>query len=59
LKRFDFGLGAGLGIELSSRYTIGVGYQYGLANLSNYGKSDGYSETIKSGIFNLSIGYLF
>jgi opacity protein-like surface antigen len=54
LKHFDFGVGAGFGIELSNRYIAGIGYQYGLANLTG---AEGIK--VKSGTFNLSIGYLF
>ncbi|MDR1898146.1 MAG: PorT family protein [Prevotellaceae bacterium] len=54
MKHFDFGVGAGFGIELSNKYVAGVGYQYGLANLTG---SEGAK--MKSGTFNLSIGYLF
>jgi opacity protein-like surface antigen len=54
LKHFDFGLGAGLGIEFLNNYIAGVGYNYGLSNLT---KVDNVK--IKTGTFNLSIGYLF
>ncbi|MDR2651540.1 MAG: PorT family protein [Prevotellaceae bacterium] len=54
LKHFDFGLGTGLGIEIAERYIVGVGYKYGLANLTKV-----EDVTVKSGTFNLSIGYLF
>jgi opacity protein-like surface antigen len=54
LKHFDFGLGAGLGIEIAERYIVGAGYKYGLANLT---KAEGV--TVKTGTFNLSVGYLF
>jgi hypothetical protein len=35
LKRLDYGIGAGLGIEISTKYIVGVGYKYGLANLAD------------------------
>jgi hypothetical protein len=53
LKHLDFGVGVGFGVEIS-KLTVGVGYQYGLANLTS---ADGGS--IKSGTFNLSVGYFF
>jgi opacity protein-like surface antigen len=53
-KHFDFGLGAGFGIEFLNNYIAGVGYNYGLANLT---KEKNYK--MKTGTFNLSIGYLF
>jgi hypothetical protein len=52
-KRFDFGLGAGFGVEVS-KFAVGVGYQYGIANLIS--ASDG---SFKLGTFNLSVGYFF
>jgi hypothetical protein len=54
LKHLDFGVGAGFGVEILSKFTVGVGYQYGLSNLT---KIDQVS--VKSGAFNLSVGYFF
>jgi opacity protein-like surface antigen len=54
LKRLDYGIGAGLGIEISSKYIVGVGYKYGLANLADVDEG-----SMKTGTFSLSIGYLF
>jgi opacity protein-like surface antigen len=54
MKHLDFGIGVGLGLELSNKYLVGVGYKYGIANLSS-----GEGETKKVGTFNLSVGYLF
>ncbi|MDR2424843.1 MAG: PorT family protein [Prevotellaceae bacterium] len=53
LKRFDFGVGVGLGVEIS-KMLIGVGYQFGLANLTG-----ATGASLKTGTFNLSIGYFF
>jgi hypothetical protein len=53
LRHFDYGLGVGFGVEVS-KFTVGVGYQYGLANLTGI---DNASE--KLGTFNLSVGYFF
>jgi opacity protein-like surface antigen len=54
LKHLDLGLGVGFGAEISSKFIVGAGYKYGLANLT---ESKGI--TVKSGMFNLSVGYLF
>ncbi|MDR0726211.1 MAG: PorT family protein [Prevotellaceae bacterium] len=52
-KHLNFGIGAGLGIEVS-KFTVGVGYQHGLANLTGVDQV-----SIKLGSFNLSVGYFF
>jgi opacity protein-like surface antigen len=54
LKHLDFGVGAGFGIEISSKFTVGVGYQYGLSNLTKVDQA-----SLKTGAFNLSVGYFF
>jgi hypothetical protein len=54
LKHFDFGIGVGFGTEFSNKYIVGVGYKYGIANLTKE-----KNETFKAGTFNLSVGYLF
>jgi opacity protein-like surface antigen len=54
LKHLDFGVGAGFGIKIAGKYIVGTGYQYGLANITG---AEGV--TVKTGTFNLSIGYLF
>jgi hypothetical protein len=53
LKHLDFGAGVGFGIEVS-KFTVGVGYQYGLANLTKIDKA-----SFKLGTFNLSAAYFF
>ena len=53
MKRFDFGIGVGLGFEIT-KFIVGVGYQYGIANLTGIDKL-----TMRSGTFNLSVGYFF
>jgi hypothetical protein len=55
MKHLDFGIGVGLGLELSNKYLVGVGYKYGIANL--YPGEGGV--TTKVGTFNLSVGLLF
>jgi hypothetical protein len=54
LKHFDFGAGAGFGIEILNKYIVGTGYKYGIANLTGV-----ENVTVKAGTFNLSVGYLF
>jgi hypothetical protein len=53
LRHWNFGLGVGFGVEIS-KFTVGVGYQYGLVNLT---KVKDLSQ--KLGEFNLSAGYFF
>ena len=52
-KRFDAGLGIGIGVEIS-KFTVNVGYQMGLANLSNIDKS-----ALKLNTALFSVGYFF
>jgi opacity protein-like surface antigen len=54
LKHIDFGVGAGLGIEISNKYIVGAGYKYGMSNLT---KAE--NAKVKTGTFDLSIGYFF
>lgn len=53
-KRFDLGLGLGIGMAFNNKYTVSIGYQLGLANL---GKQD--KTTIKSNNLMFSVGYFF
>jgi hypothetical protein len=53
LKHLNFGLGVGFGVEIT-KFTVGVGYQYGLVNLTKVKNS-----SQKLGAFNLSAGYFF
>jgi opacity protein-like surface antigen len=55
LNKIDFGIGAGFGIELSSKYLVGVSYKHGLINL----EKGGGTITSKVSTCDLSIGYLF
>ena len=52
IRRFDWGLGARLGVELGGHYRLGMGYDFGLQKLSKY-SSD------KNNNFTLSVGYMF
>jgi opacity protein-like surface antigen len=54
LSHFDFGVGAGVGVEISNKYIIGADYKYGISNLIKEGDA-----TFKTRTFNLSVGYLF
>ena len=53
IRRLDFGIGAGFGVEVS-KISVGVGYQFGLANLTSVDNT-----SLKVGTFNLSVGYFF
>jgi hypothetical protein len=53
MKRFDFGLGIGLGLEFGPLVPT-ASYQFGLANLS--GISD---LTVKNNAFMISVAYMF
>ena len=52
-KRFDFGVGAGIGVEVS-KVAFGLNYQYGIANLTDVNKT-----TAKMGTFLFSVAYFF
>lgn len=54
VKRFDFGLGFRLGIELNNRVPISVGYDFGLINVAKDA-----DESVKNSNLTLSIGYKF
>lgn len=53
MKRLDFGLGFGAGVQFSS-FQATLGYNMGFANLSN---EDGYK--VKNKVLSISIAYLF
>lgn len=53
MKRFDLGLGIGLGLELGP-IVPSVSYQFGLANLS-----DDSDITVKNKVLQVSIAYMF
>jgi hypothetical protein len=55
IKRFDFGLGFGLGIELGS-IVPSVSYQFGLSNLNDDSEDE---MTVKNNVFQISIAYMF
>lgn len=54
LKRLDFGLSFGAGVEISS-FLVGVSYDLGLSNISTI--QDG-GTTIKNRVLKFSLGYL-
>ncbi|MDU1891094.1 MAG: porin family protein [Dysgonomonas sp.] len=54
LKKFDFGLGAGVGLELG-KIGVGLGYDFGLANLYD-GEGNDKVRTMNA---YLSVGYKF
>jgi hypothetical protein len=55
LKRLDFGLIAGAGIELNA-IQIGLNYGLGLANISSYTDE---GTKIKNRVIGISVGYIF
>ena len=53
VKRFDFGLAVGAGVEIKS-FQIGLNYSFGLANISP-DSNDGYK--INNRVLGISVGY--
>jgi hypothetical protein len=64
-KRFDFGLGLRIGAEIKQKYSLSLGYDFGLLNCwnSNYwGDEDediDLVNTVKNRNFYISLGYKF
>lgn len=55
LKRMDFGLTMGAGVEID-KFQFGAGYDLGLANIQPGGDSDNF---IKNRVFKISAGLMF
>lgn len=55
LKRMDFGLTMGAGVEID-KFQLGVGYDLGLANIQPGGDSDNF---VKNKVFKISVGLMF
>ncbi len=55
LKRMDFGLTMGTGVEID-KFQLGVGYDLGLANIQPGGDSDNF---VKNKVFKISVGLMF
>jgi hypothetical protein len=55
LKRLDYGLTAGAGVEINS-IQIGVSYGFGLANISSY---TGDGDIVNNRVLGISLGYKF
>ena len=55
LKRFDFGLSFGAGVEYSA-FMLGVSYDLGLTNISAYTEDDAM---VKTRVLRISLGYRF
>lgn len=53
LKRFDFGVGLGVGAEFG-KIGVGIGYDFGLANISNYDEAK-----LRNQNAYLTVGYKF
>lgn len=56
VKRFDCGLGVGLGYTFHKIY-LGINYQFGLTNIAD--KKEWGNVKVKNNNFNISIGYNF
>ena len=54
-KKFDWGTNALLGVELKNKISLSIGYNYGLANVSNSNGENRY----RNKTLQLSIGYAF
>ena len=62
LKGTDLSIGFGLGYTLDSGIDLGLRYNHGLSNINNDPHNVAFYEshqTIKSRVFQLSIGYIF
>ena len=55
-ERFDWGVGANLGVEIHNHYQLSLGYNLGLKNI--YKKEKGQGDS-KNRVFNVSFAYLF
>jgi hypothetical protein len=53
----DFGLNIGAGYEFTKKVSLGVRYNFGLANVGK--NEDGSNDKIKNNVFSLSLGYKF
>lgn len=55
MERFDWGLGAKVGVELARHFQVAVGYNWGLRNL----KTSKNTMDIKNKTFQVSCAYMF
>ena len=55
LKRFDYGVGANIGVQVCKHVQISVGYQWGLNNLKGKDNSMDY----KNRSLEVKLGYMF
>lgn len=56
-ENVDFGLNIGAGYDFTSKFSAGVRYNFGLANVGE--NEDGSDDSIKNNVFSLSLGYKF
>ena len=56
MSSIDFGLNFGLGYKLDSGLNFGARYNMGLSNIND---TDDDDDTIKNGVFQISLGYFF
>ncbi|HEU4790929.1 MAG TPA: porin family protein, partial [Flavobacterium sp.] len=53
----DFGLNIGAGYDFTKKFSGGVRYNFGLTNVGK--NEDGSNDSIKNGVFSISVGYKF
>jgi len=53
----DFGLNLGAGYDFTKKFSVGVRYSFGLANVAKI--EDGSNEKLKNNVFSVSLGYKF
>lgn len=58
LKKFDFGLGAGVGVEFG-QIVVGLNYELGLTNIADNKDSDYKDASYKNRNASLTVGYRF
>lgn len=55
VKGTDFGVNFGLGYKMETGLNFGARYNLGLSNINDFGGDD----SVKNGVFQISIGYMF
>ena len=61
IRRCDFGLGMGLGLQYSEHYQLNISYNHGLAQLTHPEKKEKMFSTpsLYNRTFNITISYIF
>lgn len=57
VKEIDFGVNFGVGYAMETGLNFGARYNLGLSDINDYGES--FNDSIKNGVFQISIGYMF